>query len=121
MLPSGGLPRRARTAGAPALLSSRAPSSAYAEEISTDELALRLGLDVRAPTRAAGSLAQEERELARGVDSALAPARMDSAFWTPASGLRILRGGLTMGALRRASGAGGDGRAVRGALARGRS
>jgi hypothetical protein len=98
MLPSGGVPRRTRTAVAPALLSSRAPSSAYAEEISTNELALRLGLDLRALTPAAGSLAKKEREFSRGVGSVLAPAPTDSTFWTPASGLRILREGLTTGA-----------------------
>jgi hypothetical protein len=123
MLPSGGVPRRTRTAVAPALLSSRAPRSAYAEKISTDEVALRLGLDLRAPTRTAGSLAQEVREFARGVDSALAPAPTNSAFWTPASGLRILREGLTTGAQTRelVSGRGGGGRTVRGAVSRGRS
>jgi hypothetical protein len=124
MLPSGGVPRRARTAVAPTLLSSRAPSSAYAKETSNDELALRLGLDLRAPTRAAGSLAKKERIFARGVDSTLAPAPTECAFWTLASGLRILREGPTTGVLSRAcsrSGAGGDGRRVCGALVRGRS
>jgi hypothetical protein len=65
VLAPGGARYRTRTAGVPPLLASHALSSADAEEISTDGLALRLELDRRAPVRATTTPTKKDCDVMR--------------------------------------------------------
>jgi hypothetical protein len=78
--------RGARTTGVPPLLSSHAPRSAAAQEISTDELPQRILLGLRAPMRATTTLANTERVVTRrdaGDGTMLVVVPADSVLWYP--------------------------------------
>jgi hypothetical protein len=86
MLSPGGARRHTRTAGVPPLHAWHAPSSAAAQEISTDRLPQRLLLGLPAPVRATTTLANTERAVtgrAAGDGSALVAVPAGSVVWHP--------------------------------------
>jgi hypothetical protein len=86
MLSPGGVRRRTRTADVPPLHAWHAPSSAAAQEISTDWLPQRLLLGLRAPVHATTTLAKTERAARRraaGDGSALVVVPAGSVVWHP--------------------------------------